>query len=137
MRSRDDAVDPLLALERAFSLGVVGMGGRLARPPSSLAEALAGLSAVDERAARRLERFAALPDGEHVWTRDADGRYRHGVITGPWRYDTDPAARRADLVHVRATRWDPESLDEVSVPAAVVATYARGGRNFQRIRALG
>jgi len=137
MRSRDDAVDPVLALERAFALGVVGMGGRLARPPGSLAEALAELSAADERAARRLERFAALAEGEEVWTRDVDGQYRHGVITGPWRYDAAPGAWVADLVHVRAARWDDEALDEVAAPAAVVATFARGGRNLQRIRALG
>ncbi|GAA4691794.1 GAF domain-containing protein [Nocardioides nanhaiensis] len=136
MRSRDDAVDPELALERAFALGVVGMGGRLAVPPASLAEALAELSESDERAARRLERFAALPVGDQVWTRDADGRYRSGVLTGEWRYDVDPRAHEADLVHVRATRWDPESLDEAGVPPAVVATFARGGRNLQRIRAL-
>lgn len=136
MRSRDDAVDPGLAVERALALGVVGMGGRLARPPASLAEALAGLSELDERAARRLERFAALPEGDEVWTRDTDGRYRHGVLTGPWRYDAGADAWTADLVHVRDTRWDPESLDEVAAPAAVVATFARGGRNLQRIRAL-
>ena len=137
MRSRDDAVDADLAIERAFALGLVGMGGRLAGPPGSLARALAELSAVDARAARRLERFAALPDGDEVWTRDADHRYRRGVLIGPWRYDADPGAVEADLVHVRPCAWDPESRDEQATPPAVVATFARGGRNFQRVRALG
>lgn len=137
MRSRDDTVDAELALERAFALGVVGMGGRLAGAPASLARALAELSVVDARAARRLERFAALPDGDEVWTRDADGRYHHGVLTGPWRYDADPAAVEADLVHVRPCTWDDEVLDEAQAPPPVVATFARGGRNFQRIHAGG
>ena len=87
--------------------------------------------------ARRVERFAHVTSGSQVWTRDLDGRYRCGRISGPWRYDDDPAAVAADLVHVRLTRWDDESLDEHRAPVAVVATFARGGRNFQRIHAAG
>ena len=114
------------------------MGGRLPREPRDLGDALGLLSeAYDDRVARRVERFAAVPVGSHVWTRDLDGRYRRGEVTGPWRYDGDPAAVAADLVHVRAARWDAESLDEHLTPAAVVATFARGGRNFQRIHAAG
>lgn len=138
LRSRRDDVDPDLALNRALALGLVGMGGRLSRTPRDLADALTMLSVEhDERVARRVERFAAVPGGAQVWTRDGDGRYRRGHLAGPWRYDPDPAALAADLVHVRDADWDAESLDEHRTPAAVVATFARGGRNFQRIHAAG
>lgn len=136
LRSRRDDVDPVLAFERATTLGLVGMGGRLSRVPRSLSETLALLAEEhDERVARRVERFAAVPEGSQVWTRDPDGRYRRGHLHGPLRYDADPAAVAADLVHVRDADWEAESVDEHLVPTPVVATYARGGRNFQRISA--
>ena len=138
MRSRRDDVDPALAVERALRLGLVGVGGALDRPPGDLAEALADVAdSYGERSARRLDRFASAPEGSRVWTRDLDGRYRGGTLTGPWRYDDDPAAVAADLVHVRETEWDGRSLDEHRAPPPVVATFARGGRNFQRIHAAG
>ncbi len=137
MRSRRDDVDPALAVARALEHGLVGMGGALREPPASLAEALAELSeSYDERFARRVERFAAVPDGALVWTRDRDGLLWSGRIVGRWRYDHDPAALAADLVHVRPVRWSDSGLEEHRAPAAVVASFGRGGRNFQRIRAL-
>jgi hypothetical protein len=120
MWSRLDEVDRRLAVERALRLGLVGMGDRSG----------------DERTAARLERFKAVPDGAEVWTRDEDGLFRRGVITGPWRYDDGPDAYDADLRHVRPCDWDDEALEEHRVPAAVAATFRRGGRNFQRVRAL-
>lgn len=138
LRSRRDDVDPALALTRALEHGLVGMGGVLRPAPGSLADALAGLSVVyDERSARRVERFAAVVDGSEVWTRDPDGFYRRGRVVGPWFYDADPAAEAADLVHVRTARWDGDPTEEHRAPAAVAASFARGGRNFQRIRAAG
>lgn len=106
------------AVDRALALGVVGLG-----------------EVRDERAERRLERFAAVEDGAEVWTRDEAGFFVRGVVRGPVRYDDSPAARAADLVHVRDCAWD-EPLPEHRVPPAVAATYRRGGRSFQRIRAL-
>jgi hypothetical protein len=118
MRSRRDDVDPWAAVERALDLGLCGMG-----------------AVTDERSARRRDRFATVPDGAVVWTRDPDGRYVRGLLSGPLRDDRSAAAVEADLVHVRPCRWS-EPVEEHRVPPAVVATYARGGRNFQRIRAL-
>ena len=135
LRSRLDSVDPGLALDRAFALGLCGVGGRLAAPPHSREDALAHTAEeYDERVARRLERFMAVADGSVVWTRDADGMFRRGTLTGPWSYDADPAAYAADLVNVRDCDWDVEPLTEHRVPPAVAAAYRRGGRNFQRIR---
>jgi len=115
MRSRRDDVDHAAALERALRLGVVGMG-----------------EADDERAERRLDRFADVPDGAFVWTRDVTGAARLGRITGPWRRDDDGAD--VDLVNVRDCDWIAEPVDAALVPAAVAQTFARGGRSFQRTR---
>ena len=86
----------------------------------------------DPRFDRRVARFASVDDGSYVWTRDVDGLYRLGRIDGPYRYDASAAAAAVDLVHVRACTWLPEPLTESAVPAAVIATFARGGRNFQQ-----
>ena len=37
-----------------------------------------------------------------------------------------------DLPHVRPTAWLDRRFAEDEVPAAVAATFGRGGRNFQR-----
>lgn len=137
MRSRLDEVDPALAVERALTSGLVGMGGRLPRAPVSRSDALRLMDTTyDERTARRLERFMDVPAGSHVWTRDPDGALRRGVVDGPWSYDGSGEAVAADLVHVRACTWDDEVLAEHQAPAAVVAAFRRGGRNFQAIGAL-
>lgn len=118
MRSRSDAVDHAAAVERALDRGVVGVG-RL------------GAAHEQDRLARRLERFAAVPEGAFVWTVDADGQAHVGRITGPWRDDPDGAD--LDLADVRDCDWRVAP----SVPAAVQATLRRGGRNFQQIHAEG
>lgn len=134
MRSRRDDVDPGLAAARAFSEGVCGVGGRLPRAPVSAADAVALTAEVyDDRTARRLERFMAVPVGAEVWTRHPDGMFHRGSLTGAWSWDGDAAAYEADLVHVRPCDWDTDPLPEHRTPPAVVATYRRGGRNFQRI----
>ena len=133
MRSRRDDVDPGLAVERALALGVCGTGGRLPSPPKDLAAALRETARTyDERTARRLERFAAVPLGAYVWTRDVDGLYLVGRVSGGWRYDATPEAFEVDLVHVRDCDWREKPVPVEHVPPAVLRTYARGGRNFQQ-----
>jgi hypothetical protein len=85
-----------------------------------------------EKAERMRRRFAELPDGTLVWTRDSGGGYHLGRIAGPLHHDA-AAARAVGLGHVRPTAWLPAPLGEGDVPAAVVETFARGGRNLQRI----
>jgi hypothetical protein len=118
MRSRRDDVDVGATIERARALGLCGFGGP--REPS------------DERLVRRIERFSDVADGSFVWTRDTDGLFWLGRIDGPYFYDTDDAAAAVDLVHVRECRWLSTPLLEPQVPPAVVATFRRGGRNFQQ-----
>lgn len=136
LRSRRDDVDHGLAVERALTRGLCGLGGRLDRPPRTLEEALSATDAAyGERAARRLERFAAVPDGAQVWTREPAGAFHRGWLTGPWSYDASGDAAALDLVHVRPCDWDPQPWEEHRLPAAVAHTFRRGGRNLQRIRA--
>jgi len=87
------------------------------------------------KAARMVEHFADLPEGTFVWTEVADGDYRLGRITGPWRYDDSAGARAVGIHHVRPVRWLDHAVGDREVPAAVAATFARGGRNFQRTHA--
>jgi hypothetical protein len=120
MRSRSADVDSRAAVERARRLGVCGFGRRVMDRGEQ------------ERLGRRVERFMAIPDGAFVWTRDGGGRYWLGRIDGPYFYDDDAAAVAVDLVHVRPCRWLTEPVGDDDVPAAVPATFARGGRNFQQ-----
>jgi len=115
LRSRRDDIDPQRTADRAMSLGLCGFGG----------------DRDAERLARRVERFAEVPDGAFVWTRDIDGLYRLGRIEGPYFYDSD--GESVDLTHVRPCRWMTETVAESESPAAVIATFNRGGRNFQQI----
>ncbi len=120
MRSRSNEIDWRATLERALRLGLCGFG-RLVRN-----------AAEEERLARRVDRFAALPEGSFVWTRDQDRLFWLGRVAGPYFRDEDPGAVAVDLVHVRRCTWLAEPLLESDAPAAVVATFGRGGRNFQQ-----
>ncbi|GIG53386.1 GAF domain-containing protein [Demequina activiva] len=136
MRSRDDDVPDGPAVDRALSLGLCGLGGRLEGSPDALEDAVSlARRQHGDRLAQRIGRFAAVPDGTEVWTRDVDGLYWRGELAGPWHYDARPDAAAVDLVHVRTCRWADSPLEEPSVPDAVRASFARGGRNWQRIRA--
>lgn len=116
LRSRSDDVDRWAGVKRALRLGLCGFG-EACQP--------------DAKTARRIDRFADVPDGSYVWTRDSDGLYWLGRIDGPYFYDAGGAD--VDLVHVRHCTWMDTPLAEHTVPPAVAATFARGGRNFQQI----
>jgi hypothetical protein len=115
MRARDLDAPAGAGAEYGIANGVVGIGpGR------------------GDRAARMVHRFATVPEGVFVWTRDRAGGYRLGRITGPLREDRSPGARAVGIGHVRAATWLERAFTEEEVPPAVARTFARGGRNFQR-----
>lgn len=115
MRARDLDVPAGTGAEYWLSCGVVGIGpGR------------------GEKAARALHRFATVPSGVFVWTRDRAGHYHLGQIVGDLREDRSAAARAVGIVYVRDTTWLARAFEETEVPPAVAQTFARGGRNFQR-----
>jgi hypothetical protein len=88
--------------------------------PDADAAIEAGTVHIADPQGRRLERFGEVPEGAYVWTRDGDGMYRLGRIAGPLQ-GTE-----------RAVDWLERPFGEDEVPGAVAATFARGGRNFQR-----
>ncbi|WP_320669278.1 hypothetical protein [Patulibacter defluvii] len=133
MRSRTLELAPGIGAEHAIGRGVCAIGGVVSPTPDDLHDALAAVADQHgERAARRLRRFADVPVGAFVWTRDRDGGYRLGRLRGPWHYDATEASAAVDLPHVRPTAWLDRRFAEDEVPAAVAATFGRGGRNFQR-----
>lgn len=135
MRSRDDDVPAGIAVERALEQGLSGIGGRLDIRPGSLSDAIVRTDAAfGERAARRLERFAAAPAQAFVWTRDAYELLWLGRISGAWHYDSSAGAWAVDLVNVRPCTWIGSPIPYDQAPPAVNTTFGRGGRNWQQIR---
>lgn len=135
MWSRDDSVERWDGVRRALRLGLCGVGGRLEATPGDAEHAVREVDRFHgERMARRLERFMAVPDGAEVWTVDEDGLFHRGELTGTWRFDDAEAARAVDLTHVRPCVWPERDVTPQRVPPAVLASFERGGRNFQRIR---
>ena len=61
-----------------------------------------GIVGIGDTAEARISRFAAVPDGTFVWTRDRDGTYWVGRIAGPLRSADTGAHGAAGLTHVRA-----------------------------------
>jgi hypothetical protein len=137
MRARDRDVPAGAGAEHGLEHGLVGIGDALDSPPATLNAAVQAAAAEHgDKAGRMLERFAELPGGTFVWTQTAD-RYHLGRLAGPWRYDDSPAARAVGIHHVRDADWLDRPFGEDEVPAAVAATFARGGRNLQRINDSG
>jgi hypothetical protein len=134
MRARDRDVPAGVGAEYGLRAGLVGTGDALRRPPRDLDAAVAAAEAEHgTKAGRMLRRFAALPESAFVWTRTTDGLFHLGRIAGPWRYDDSAEARRTGIQHVRPAAWVDRPFGEDEVPVAVVQTFARGGRNLQRI----
>jgi hypothetical protein len=115
MRARDLDLPAGAGAEYGLASGVVGIG-----------------SGRGEKARRAIHRFATLPSGVFVWTRDRAGDYHLGRIVGEMREDRSPAARAVGIVYVRNTAWLGRAFEETEAPPAVAQTFARGGRNFQR-----
>lgn len=106
----------------------VGAGARF-----GIEHGLVGMG--DDRGARgerRVARFAELEEGAFVWTRTDEDEFRLGRITGSHRREDGAAARAVGIHHVRPARWLQRAFSPAEVPAAVAATFARGGRNLQR-----
>jgi len=129
--SRLDDVDRAEAVSWALERQLCGVGGRLEVAPRDLDEAVSLVAlSWDARVAARLRRFAEVESGATVWTRDGEGLFYVGELVGPWRYDPRRTAYEVDLAHVRPCRW---SAGSVEPPPTVLASFGRGGRNFQRI----
>jgi hypothetical protein len=132
MRARDRDAPDGAGADHGLAHGLVGIGDAQVCVPATVDVAA---DRAGGKAGRMLRRFADLPDGTFVWSRTSDGRFRLGRIVGSWRYDDSTAARAVGIHHVRPAEWLPRAFSAGETPAAVRATFARGGRNLQRIHA--
>lgn len=129
-------VDDGTAAEWAIAAGVVGLDGAIQAQVDSLDEVLAAVDLeLDERTARRIRRFTLTPAGSLVWTQDRSGRLHLGRLGNGQRYARDADALRLGLPHERDCEWAAGPVPVELVPAAVSEAFARGGRNWQQIRA--
>jgi hypothetical protein len=134
MRARDRDLSFGAGATYGVEHGLVGIGGALPSPPATIDEATRDATEVHgAKAGRMVYAFAQVVDGAFVWTRVSDGSYRLGSVAGPWRYDDSPEARDVGIHHVRDVTWLERRFVEKDVPAAIPDTFARGGRNFQRV----
>lgn len=135
MRSRDDSVVHAAAVAWALQWGVVGVGGVVGEAPDGPDDAVDRVRAEHgDRLADRLRRFIDVEISSFAWTRTEEVGFRLGRIHGPWAYDASPSAAEVALPHTRACRWIDTEVSPSDVPADVLATFERGGRNFQRVR---
>lgn len=134
MRARDRDLSAGVGAAHGVKHGLVGIGDALPSPPATIDQATSDATEVHgAKDGRMVYAFAQVPDGAFVWTQMPDESYRLGRIAGTWRYDDSPEARRVGIHHVRDVAWLERRFAEEDLPAAIVGTFARGGRNFQRI----
>lgn len=135
---RTPRVDDGSAAEWAIAAGVVGLDGAVRCPADHIHDLLTLVDLeLDERTARRIRRFTLAPAGSLVWTRDRSGGLHLGRLGDGQRYAQDAVARQMGLPHQRDCDWAAGPVPVELVPAAVIETFARGGRNWQQIRADG
>lgn len=135
MRARDRDAGQFEGAHYGFERGLVGIGGELSPSPANLEESvLRAADRIDPKTSRMIRNFASLPEGSYVWTQTGESEYRLGLITGPWSYDSSPKATAVGIFQVRPAEWLPVPFTLKTTPLPVIDTFARGGRNFQRIR---
>jgi len=135
IRARSVEAGTFEGARRCVERALVGTGEPLMTNPADLEAAiLAASEQHGAKAGRMLSRFAGIPEGALVWTRTGEDEYRLGRVAGPWRYDDSDEALATGICQVRPADWLEDPFEFLVVPAAVTQTFARGGRNFQRIR---
>ena len=141
MRSSLPRVDHRAALRRCRDKGIVGLGWYLDGERSSgnadrivTAIRTSPLDGYGPRAANVVRMIACdAQEGDVVWTRDLDGRYWVGRITGPFRYGGSKAAWSHDLHQTRPVAWAPRTLDELETPGDVIRAFTGIGQSICRI----
>lgn len=69
--------------------------------------------------------------GDLCWTRDWDGNYYLGKITGEWEYRSTQEHMDADIINVRPCHWYPIGALDL-VPGKVLNSF-RGGSAVQAV----
>ncbi len=78
-----------------------------------------------------VRRFKEMPVGSLIWTRELNGEYWIGEVTGDWEYEDNAVARQMDLFCLRETDWQKVGTED-RVPGRVVNAF-RSSRTLQRI----
>ena len=95
--------------------------------------AIRGRPAEQDRLVRRVARFAEVDEGFFVWTRDTNGWFWLGRVSGPYFDDADETATAVDLVHVRPCESRPcQCWNRMRRPLSLQHSVG-GGRYFQEI----
>jgi hypothetical protein len=141
MRSLKPGVDHAKQVAYCLDGGRVGIGWGIDELPTGtpLADVLATIRANDlpgwgSRAASTVRLFgeeAAV--GDFLWTRDLQGRFRLGRITGRYRYDNSAKAKATDTHQVRKAEWADRSLGDLEVPGAIVRAFSGRSTAFSRM----
>ena len=72
-----------------------------------------------------------MTEGDLCWTRDWEGNYYLGRVSGAWEYRAAPEHTDADVVNVRCCRWMRVGTVD-AVPGKVLNSF-RAGRTLQAV----
>ncbi len=141
MRSLKPGVDIAGQVDYCLDGGLVGIGWGIDELPSGapLAEVLAAIRKTEIRgwgaqAASTVRLFGEEAEvGDFVWTRDLQGRFRLGRITGGYRYDNSEKAKATDTHQVRDADWAKQPLSDLEVPGAVIRAFSGTSTSFSRM----
>lgn len=75
--------------------------------------------------------YGRMEIGDLCWTRDHNGSYYLGEVTGPWKYEGGSEHRNADIVNLRDCQWVEVGSPD-AVPGKVIDSLNVGG-TLQRV----
>ena len=141
LRSLKPGVDHAKQVAYCIEGGRVGIGWGTEGLPTgtSLAEVLTAirtneLSGWGRQAASTVRLFGEEAKlGDFVWTRDLQGRFRLGRITGRYRYENSAKAKANDTHQVRKADWAEQPLGDLEVPGAIIRAFSGTSTSFSRM----
>jgi hypothetical protein len=141
LRSLKPGVDHARQVAYCLEGGRVGIGWGIEglATGASLAEVLATIRANDSpgwgwQAASTVRLFGEDAHvGDFIWTRDLQGRFRLGRITGPYRYENPAKAKELDTHQVRDADWAEQALGDLAVPGAVIRGFSGTSTSFSHM----
>jgi len=140
LRSLKPGVDHHEQVAHNFNDGIVGIGWGIEDLPdgAALRDVLAAIDSEPgwtKAAVHTVRRFGEDAQiGDFIWTRDLQGRFLLGRITGPYRYENSELAKRTDTHQVRDCEWANRALGDLEVPGAVIRGFVGTSTSFSRLR---
>lgn len=141
LRSKKDGVDHATQVAYCLDGERVGIGWGIEHLPSGSSlsavldairsETSPGWGKVAAWTVRRFGEDAAI--GDFVWTRDLQGRFRLGRISGEYVYENSARAKETDTHQVRAADWAHQPLSDLEVPGAIIRAFSGTSTSFSRM----